>query len=77
MLVRPRLSLIVAVDTNGNIYWSMMQTNTNELTMKLFLSHLFTLLDFERPGWKKDTIIQLDGAAYHRANSIVDYLHRC
>ena len=55
--MRPRLSLIVAVDTEGNIYWAMMQTNTNEQTMKLFLSHLFTLLDFERPEWRKDTIV--------------------
>ena len=77
MLVRPRLSLIVAVDTEGRVYWCMMQTNTNERTMKLFLLHLFTLLDFERPGWRKSTIVQLDGAAYHRAKSIVDYLQDC
>ena len=44
--------------------------------MKLFLSHLFMMLDFERPTWRSDTIVQLDGAAYHRAASILGYLRR-
>jgi hypothetical protein len=40
VLVRPRVSLITAIDTFGETYWSLMQTNSNERTFGMFL-HFF------------------------------------
>ena len=38
--------------------------------MKLYLYHLAQQLDAERPGWREDTIIQLDNAQYHTSGEI-------
>ena len=35
--VTPRLALIAALDTNGKVYYSMTQTNTDSDTMMLFM----------------------------------------
>lgn len=33
--------------------------------MKVFLSQLSSKLDVERPGWREDSVVMLDGAPYH------------
>ena len=63
--VTPRISMIVAMDNCGDIYLSLMQANSNSDTFCLFLSHLIEELDRDRPNWKRDTVMQLDGARYH------------
>ena len=57
--------MIVAMDNCGDIYLSLMQANSNSDTFSLFMSHLIEELDRDRPNWKRDTVIQLDGARYH------------
>lgn len=44
--------------------------------MLAFLRHLVAELDEERPGWRADTIILLDGARYHTGEKIREYLHK-
>ena len=44
--------------------------------MLAFLQHLVAELDEERPGWKTDTVILLDGARYHTGSEIREYLHK-
>ena len=44
--------------------------------MLAFLQHLVAELDDERPGWKADTYILLDGARYHTGGEIREYLHK-
>ena len=44
--------------------------------MMVFLRHLIMQLDNERPGWRADTIILLDGARYHTCEDIREYLHK-
>jgi len=60
-----RISLIAALDTEGNIYYSLTQANTDQHVMMVFLIHLVEQLDLARPSWRDDTVLLLDGARYH------------
>ena len=61
----PRIAMILAIDSLGNAYFSLLQCNTNEKIMEIFFKNLVSKLDFERNGWRSDTIILLDNAPYH------------
>ena len=63
--VNPRVSLIAAIDSQGEVYPSFLQTNTNVDIMRLYLSELAKTLDKDSEGWRKNTIFLRDGAKYH------------
>jgi hypothetical protein len=63
----PRVSMFVACDTIGNVYLSLSQSNSNEQMMSLYLQQLVLKLDKERPDWRRNTIVTMDGASYHTA----------
>ena len=63
--VQPRVSLIVAMDTEGEVYASFTQVNTDAEVFRLYISNLARQLDADRPHWRNDTVILLDGAKYH------------
>ena len=64
-LMSPRLSMIVALDSQGNVYLSLNQANTNSSMTEIFLTDLVTKLDKERLNWRKNTVIFWDNASYH------------
>ena len=64
-IVNPRISVIAAIDTEGDMYMSLTQVNTNTEIMKMYLTYLAEQLDRDRPDWRSDTVILLDGAQYH------------
>ena len=74
--VAPRLSLIAAVDTDGRVFFSLTQANTDQKVMLAFLQHLVAKLDEETPGWREETHILLDGARYHTGEEIREYIHK-
>jgi hypothetical protein len=74
--VQPRITIIAAVDNHGDCYFSLLQANSNNRTMLLFFSELARTLDFDRPGWRNDTLVQLDGAAYHYSSDTVLLLQK-
>ena len=47
--VIPRISMILGVDTAGQVYLSLLQTNSNASTMKIFFHALVKKLEAERP----------------------------
>ena len=53
-----------------------MQANTNNDTFCLFINDLIKNLDLDRPGWREDTIFQLDGARWHKAPKVKEFLQR-
>ena len=63
--VSPRISLIAAIDNQGNAWYALNQSNTDSSVMLLFLKSLMETLDYESPGWQENTIFLLDGARYH------------
>ena len=72
--IKPRLSLIAALDTDGKVYFALLHANTDSDIMVLFLTHLFRQLDVEDPGWISRTLILLDGAKYHTSEQCTAYL---
>jgi len=71
-VVQPSNSLIAAIDTEGDVYLSLTQVYTDTACMKLYLDWLFKQLDADRPGWRKDTVLLLDGARYHKSDEIMN-----
>ena len=63
--VSPRISLLVALDTDGKMWCALTQANTDADVMLLFMRYLIRRLDQESPGWQEDTIFLLDNAAWH------------
>ena len=61
--------MIVAVDTLGNIYFSLTQSNSNSQIMEMFFRYLDKKLEKERPGWRKSTVVILDNAPYHNSKA--------
>ena len=57
--------MILAFDSHGVVYFALTQVNTNNAVVKVFLSQLSSRLDVDRPSWREDSIVLLDGAVYH------------
>ena len=72
--VTPRVTMMTAVDSLGNVYIALSQSNSNEGMMSLFWKSLCLKLDKERPGWRANTIWTLDGAAYHSGERALNVL---
>ena len=68
--------MIAALDTEGNIYVSLTQFNTDSDAMLMFMSHLSTTLTAESRDWRENTYWLLDNAPYHRSKDVRDHLLR-
>ena len=66
--------MIVGVDTLGNVYLSLIQSNTNNQVMSVYLQKLVKKLDKERKLWRRNTIILHDGARYWANDEITKLL---
>ena len=69
--IAPRVTMILALDTKGSIYVALAQANSNSSMMELFFRSLVSRLEAERPNWRRDSVIFVDGAKYHQS---VDFL---
>ena len=70
----PRVSMLTAVDTLGNCYVALAQSNSNESMMSLFWKSLCLKLDKERPGWRSCSCVSFDGAPYHGSEASLKLL---
>ena len=59
--------MIAAIDTEGELYLSLTQFNTDSDIMLMFMTRLALILTEERNDWRKDTYWLLDNAPYHRS----------
>ena len=57
--------MIAALDTDGRIWCSLTQANTDADVMCLFIRRLMKQLDLETPGWQENTTVLLDNASWH------------
>jgi len=57
--------MFAALVSTGEVYLSLLQSNTNNRVMDIFLRQLVLKLDAQRAGWREDTVILLDNASYH------------
>ena len=72
--VKPRITLIAAVDNRGKIYASLLQANSNSDTMGLFIRNLVNTLDYEDKRWRSNTVLVWDGAGYHTSEDMLALL---
>ena len=61
----PRLALIATLDTDGNVYFSLTHSNTDNNVMLLFILGLVNKLNQETPDWISKSVLLLDNAKYH------------
>ena len=62
--VTPRLSMLMAIDTDGNLYAALTQVNTDHRVFCLFMTELVKKLTAENAKWRETTILLIDGAKY-------------
>ena len=63
--------MILGLDTLGNVYVALAQANSNTSMMELYFRSLVQRLDAQRPQWRRDTIILVDGAKYHQSKEFL------
>ena len=72
--VSPRITLIVALDSEGKIYASLLQANSDTDTMLIFLTELIKTLDIEDRNWRTNSVLMWDNAGYHEAKEVLNLL---
>ena len=75
--VTPRVSLQMAICTDGKVYCSMYQANTDAKVFCLFISKLMAVLAREDRHFRDTTILMIDGAKYQACPESVEHMKRC
>jgi len=68
--VAPRISRLLAVDTEGQMWFSLTQANTDADVMTLVRRYLERQRDQETPGWQESSYILLDNASWHASEEM-------
>jgi hypothetical protein len=68
--------MIAGLDTNGQVYLSLVQANSNTSMMELFFSNLILLLDKKDRWWRSKTLLLLDNAPYHTSSEMMAFYER-
>lgn len=76
MYIAPRVSMISALDTNGEVYFSLLQVNTNTKAMSIFLVQLVKLLNKKDKNWRKRYVVLQDNAQYHKSGEMLKLLEK-
>ena len=69
------VNIIAALSNKGQFYYTVNVGKTNSVTFGYFLAKLCDHLDADKENWRHDTVIILDNASYHRANTTMDLIH--
>ena len=72
--VAPRISVMIAIDTDGDIFYALTQVNTDSTMKKLLLSSLCKQLDEDRPDWRETTVMIMDNAKYNRSAECIEHI---
>jgi hypothetical protein len=72
--VRPRITMVAALDSRGEIYISLLQANSDSETMQMFMKELIKRLDLEDKKWRTNTVLVWDGAGYHTSKEVMAFL---
>ena len=72
--VTPRLAMQMAICTDGNLYCSLAQVNTDHEMFCLFISKLAATLTSENRNWRDNTLLLIDGARYQTSRESIRHL---
>ena len=70
----PRIALQMAICTEGKLYCSLCQINTDHNVFCLFISKLATKLTAEDKNWRDNTLLLIDGAKYQTCEESIRYM---
>ena len=73
-LMVPRVSMIVAMDTEGEVFLSLTQSNTNSQVMEIFMRQLVLKLDGRDANLRSHSVIMMDNASYHTTPTLLNVL---
>ena len=66
--------MLAAIDTLGQVYMALTMQITDSEVLCLFLKQLFERIELERPDFRQNTILLIDGAPYHRSEETHNFL---
>ena len=61
-LLHPRISVLAALSSTGEVHLALTQSNSNSNMMNIFFRQLVLKLDRERPQWRERVVLIMDGA---------------
>ena len=67
----------MAICTDGRLYCSMYQINTDARVFCLFISKLAAVLAKEDKNFRERTVLMIDGAKYQSCPESVEHMKRC
>jgi hypothetical protein len=66
--------MILALDNRGKVYFSLLQANSNNQVMQVFIRELVEILYKEDRHFRTNTIFFWDGASYHHHKDTIKTL---
>jgi hypothetical protein len=73
-MMAKRITMVGAVDSDGNSFLKLSLAVSNTTTTLIALAQLIKLYDEKDPNWKSKSVVNLDGASYHRSKDVEVYL---
>ena len=64
--------MISAIDNKGRSYLALSQANTSSETFRIFIRELVKCLDDDAPRWRENSLLMIDGAAYHTSSHTME-----
>ena len=74
--IAPRISMIVAVSSHGDVWVCLSHSNSNKSMMGVFVEKLCLKLDQQNPHWRNTHILTWDGKCRPPGCSIVLFAHQ-
>ena len=69
------LNVIGGISNYGDLFYTVNKGLTNSDTFLLFIVKLCEHLHTVNKRWRRDTVIMLDNASYHRSASMMPHLY--
>ena len=74
--VEPRVSVLMGICTDGKMYCSLTQINTDQNVFCVFISKLASKLTNEDRNWRDNTLLLIDGARYQTSKESIEHMRQ-
>ena len=74
--VEPRITFMVAIDTDGSLFYALSWVNTDTDSKRLLLHELCKTLDKDRPDWRETSVCYMDNAGYNIDPLTEEYIRK-
>ena len=68
--------MVVAIDSEGRLFSSYHQCNSDRYTFMLMIYELVTILDEEDANWRDNTIFMADNASFHHVREVKELFRK-